>query len=60
MSNMNRAAILDYMQNCGAEAAANLLLLAGPDAYNGDYADYKDLERLLNKLVLLEPNSGLL
>lgn len=51
---MSREEILDYAKDCGYEAAANLLLLGGPDAYDGDYDDYKDLEQKLDDLALIE------
>ena len=41
--------ILDYAKECGKEAAANLLLLAGPDSFAGSYAEYEALEAELNQ-----------
>lgn len=40
---MNRNEILEYAQKTSNESAANLLLLLGPDAYEGDYEDYNEL-----------------
>lgn len=54
MSKISRDDVLDYERECGAEAAANLLLLAGPDGYDGDYDDYKELESKLEDMKLLE------
>ena len=48
MSKLDRLDILNYGIECGIEAAANLLLLIGPDGYAGSYENYKDLEDLLN------------
>ena len=45
---LDRMDILDYACSHGREAAANLLLLLGPDGYCGSYENYKDLEDLLN------------
>lgn len=45
---IDRIDVLDYAVQHGREAAANLLLLAGPDGYAGSYENYKDLEGLLN------------
>ena len=45
---MGREDFLEYAEECGREAAANLLLLGGVDGYRGSYEDYKDLEDLLN------------
>ena len=46
---MNRNEILDYAQRTDNESAANLLLLLGPDAYEGDYEDYNELMYILTK-----------
>ena len=35
--------ILDYAEMWGNRAAADLLLLAGPDGFDGTYSEYKDL-----------------
>lgn len=35
--------ILRYAESNGKRAAANLLLLAGPDGYDGSYAEYEKL-----------------
>lgn len=41
--------ILEYAQECGEQAAANLLLLLGPDGFDGDYDTYRKLEAHLNQ-----------
>ena len=42
---MNISDINAYKEKCGVRAAADLLLLMGPDAFEGDYdATMKDLE----------------
>lgn len=46
---MNRRDILDYAGKTSHESAANLLLLLGPDAYEGDYEDYNELMYILTK-----------
>lgn len=43
---MTRQDIMDYANTHGRQAAADLLLLAGPDGYED--ADYDELERILN------------
>lgn len=40
--------IMEYAQRCGTESAANLLLLLGPDGFNGSYDAYQELEKALN------------
>lgn len=45
---MKKQDFLDYAKTHGAQAAADLLLLCGPDGYDGDYAEYEELERTLN------------
>ena len=40
---MCRTEFLDYAITNGKEAAANLLLLCGPDGYLQDYNNYQDL-----------------
>lgn len=44
---MNEKEILEYAQECGQEAAG-LLLLVGPDGFQGDYETYLKLEKILN------------
>lgn len=34
---MTRAELNEYWRKCGTESAINLLLLGGPDAFEGDY-----------------------
>lgn len=46
---MTEQEILDYAKECGKEAAANLLILVGPDGFAGSYAEYKTLEAELNQ-----------
>lgn len=41
--------ILECAQECGEQSAANLLLLLGPDGFNGDYDTYRKLEAHLNQ-----------
>lgn len=41
--------IIEYAQECGEQSAANLLLLLGPDGFDGDYDIYHKLEACLNK-----------
>lgn len=45
---MSEKEIWEYAQECGQEAAANLLLLVGPDGFQGDYDTYLKLEKILN------------
>lgn len=43
---MTREELMEYKKSCGARAAADLLLLNGPDAYEGDYdSDMEYLEK---------------
>lgn len=44
---IGRDGILDYARITSRESAANLLLLLGPDAYDGDYEDYNELMYIL-------------
>ena len=44
---LDRFYILAYAKECGWEAAANLLLFAGPDGYCGSYESYCNLMKLL-------------
>ena len=48
-SGMTKQEILDYSKECGKEAAANLLILVGPDGFAGSYAEYEALEAELNQ-----------
>jgi len=41
--------IIEYAQECGEQSAANLLLLLGPDGFDGDYDTYRKLEARLNQ-----------
>lgn len=45
---MNEKEIMEYSQECGQEASAGLLLLIGPDGFQGDYETYLKLEKILN------------
>lgn len=44
---LDRFDILGYANEFGWEAAADLLLLAGPDGYCGSYESYCDLMKFL-------------
>ena len=44
---MTRQDVLDYARKTSNESAANLLLLLGPDGYEGDYQDYNELLYIL-------------
>lgn len=44
---INKKDILDYEWACGRESAYNLLILVGPDGFDGDYDEYKELEARL-------------
>ena len=44
---VDRMDILKYAEMHGRSAAADLLLLCGPDGYAGSYENYCDLEKLL-------------
>ena len=50
---MIKETILEYKDACGPEAAADLLLLLGPDGFDGDFWEYAalmgELEQLANK-----------
>ena len=46
---MTKQEILDYAKECGKEAAANLLILVGPDYFADSYAEYEALEAELNQ-----------
>jgi len=45
---MKKQDFLEYADTCGKQAAADLLLLCGPDGYDGDYDEYLELEKYLN------------
>ena len=49
ISLMNRKDILEYAAECGQQAAANILLLIGPDGFDGDIDDYNELYDMMNK-----------
>lgn len=46
---MKKQDFLEYAEACGKQAAADLLLLCGPDGYAGDYSEYLELEKILNE-----------
>ena len=48
MSKLDRFDILGYAKTNGIEAAANLLILIGPDGYAGSYESYRAILDLLN------------
>ena len=48
---MNREQILEYARQTGNESAANLLLLVGPDGFDGDYQDYNELMYILTNVT---------
>lgn len=37
---LTKADVLEYSRKCGAASAYGLLLLAGPDGYDGTYDEY--------------------
>ena len=39
--------IMEYAQSNGFRAAADFLLLIGPDTFEGDYREYEDLMAFL-------------
>lgn len=41
--------VMDYASKTSSESAANLLLLLGPDGYEGDWQDYNELMWVLTK-----------
>ena len=47
----DRVFFLRYATEKGAQAAADLLLLIGPDTYCGSYDMYKDLEKTLEEAI---------
>ena len=47
---MSEREIIDYAMECGL-AAADLLLLVGPDGFAGDYEEYCGLERSLSEVA---------
>ena len=44
---MNTKDIMNYAQQRGYRAAADFLLLIGPDIFEGDYREYEDLMTFL-------------
>ena len=40
---MTAKEIIDYMKTNGAESAYGLLLLCGPDGFDGTYDEYRNL-----------------
>lgn len=48
-SRITKQEILDYAKDCDKKAAANLLILVGPDGFAGSYAEYVALEAELNQ-----------
>ena len=53
VAGMSEREIIDYAQEMGLAAAADLLLLVGPDGFAGDYELYISLERSLNEGALV-------
>ena len=53
VAGMSEREIIDYAQEMGLAAAADLLLLVGPDGFAGDYELYIILERSLNEGALV-------
>lgn len=52
---MTRNDLLDYKHDCGTQAAADLLLLIGPDHFDGDYeAMEEELSEVTWHVVLKE------
>lgn len=46
---ITRREIEEYAEATGKRAAADLLLLCGPDGFAGSYEEYKALERALEE-----------
>ncbi|MBQ1776626.1 MAG: hypothetical protein IIZ93_00570 [Acidaminococcaceae bacterium] len=44
---MTRQDVMAYARKTSNESAANLLLLLGPDGYEGDFQDYNELMYIL-------------
>ena len=55
---MNRTGIMEYAELTNREAAANLLLLLGPDGYEGDYEDYNELMYILTNNANQQTTKG--
>ncbi len=51
---MNKNEIMQYAAECGGESAANLLLLIGPDGFDGSLDEYEEMERMFQKGVIHE------
>lgn len=47
----DRVFFLDWAIECGAQTAADMLLLIGPDNFCGSYEMYLDLEKTLAESI---------
>ena len=44
---MSKDDIIEYAKDCGVKAAEDLLLLCGPDGFDGTYDEYVELQKEL-------------
>lgn len=51
---MNKDEIMQYAAECGEESAANLLLLIGPDCFDGSFDEYEGMERMFQEGAIHE------
>lgn len=51
VSEMSEREIIDYAQERGLAAAADLLLLVGPDGFSGGYDLFCDLESAMREVL---------
>ena len=49
MYKLTKQDFIEYAEDKGKQAAADLLLLAGPDGYGGTYDEYLELEKELRE-----------
>ena len=47
MDKITISSLVKYAEDCGKEAAANLMLLGGADAFDMDYDTYCDIMKIL-------------
>lgn len=50
-SKLSRIDVLEYALFFGPQGGADLLLLAGPGGFDGDYDEYLRLEELLDRAI---------